>query len=368
MQRFLQEGASVLDLAPITLDMNPQLEEGRFSDVPVTSMVEYVPPRLEPLCYPGQRPEHAFTTSEGLVWPINVAETDAGPQFGVNTPEGIFDLDDALRFYGVATMDERVPVVGFGSNACPGQLGEKFSEAQNKWGDITAPGDHHIIPTLRGSLRDVAAAYSSKIGIHGYVFAELIEAEGAETEVFVNFLSPGQLQRMVRSESAYELCDLGGVQIDGLAEPIAAYGFAGKNEVLLDADGHPILLDSVCATGTNLSSMSEAEVLTMLAQEFGPDLDAVYPNSPFFANDASSLMAYMSYRTEFLRRQDKGNTAYKNHPAEGEPEDALIGPTLQGILRTAGRVSNEKLLDHLHTDKRNVTPRTFGDLYKQGRA
>lgn len=357
-----------MELTPVDIGMNPSLGEGRFSDIPVTDVANYLPPRLEPLCYPGQRPEHAFVTVEGSVLPVNVVDTEGGVQFGVNTPEGVFDLDDMLRYYGVDAMTERVPVVGFGSNACPGQLCEKFSEAQNKWDDITVPGDHHIVPTLRGTLEDVAAVYSSKLGIHGYVFAELVEATGAETEVFANFLSPGQLERMIRSEGAYELCDLGEVTIGGLEKAITAYGFAGKNEVLLDASGKPILLDSVHAKGVDFNSMSEVEVLTMLADEFGAQLDAKYPNAPFYASSAANLMAYMSYRLEFLRRKGTEKTVYKNPVVEGEPEDQLIGPALQGILRTAGRVSTDKLLDHLDDTKRNVTPRKFRDLYKPGRA
>lgn len=364
MQRFLREGMPGGELTAVPIDMNVDLQGGVFSDTLVSDVGDYPAPRVEPLLYPGTRPEHAFTTGEGQVWPINVAETEGGIHFGVNTPEGVFDLNDALRYYRVAPMEDRHPIVGFGSNACPGQLCEKFSPAQNKWGDITEEGDHHIIPTLRGKLSDVAAAYSSRLGIHGYMFAELIEAQGAETEVFVNFLSPGQLARMIRSEGQYKICDLGEVTIDGMVKPITAYGFAGKNNVLLDAEGRPILLDSVNTKGVDMPSMSEVEVLNAVAAEFGSQLDAAYPNAPFYAGDASSLMAYSTYRAEFLRRP--GRLTYKHHPEDGEQPDLLIGDTLQGILEAAGRTSADKLLDHLPIEKQDIEPHTFGQLYKQG--
>jgi len=364
MQRFLYDSAPDMELTVLPVDMNTDLPGGLFSDMPVTPAAEYPAPRLEPLCYPGIRPEHAFTTSEGDVWPVNVVETEEGVRFGVATPEGVFDLNDALRFYGVAPMEDRFPVVGFGSNACPGQLCEKFSAEQNSWGDITEEGDHHIVPTLRGSMRDVAAAYSSKLGIHGYMFAELIEAEGAETDVFVNFLSAGQLARMIRSESAYELCNIGEVTIDGLSQPITAFGFAGKNPVLLDASGRPILLESVHTRGTDMDSMNEVEILESMAAEFGPSLDEQYPNAPVFANSASNLMAYPSYRVEFLRRPDTGRLVYKHHPEPGETPDELIGVTFQRILQAAGRVSTDRLLDHLPIENRGVAPHTFRELYE----
>lgn len=360
----MHDSATGAELTALSIDMNTDSMGGIFSDTPTTEVLNYPAPRLEPLCYPGVRPEYSFTTSESSVWPVNIVETEAGVQFGIATPEGVFDLNDALRYYGVSTMEERFPIVGFGSNACPGQLCEKFSVQQNKWDDITDDGDHHIVPTLKGSMRDVAAAYSSKLGIHGYMFAELIEAKGADTEVFVNFLSAGQLARMVRSEGSYELCDIGQVTIDGLTKPITAFGFAGKNPVLLDAAGKPILLESVHSTGTDMTSMSETALLQDIADEFGQALDAQYPLAPIFANSPSNLAAYASYRQEYLRRHNTGRIVYKNHPAESEAPDELVGVTFQNILQQAGRVSTDKLLDHLPIEKRGIAPHTFRQLYE----
>lgn len=337
----------------------PLPEEGLLNSAPVAA---FPSPRVEPLCYPGVRPAYSFVLNAGEVYPLQVADGAEGPTFVLGSASAGLELNEVLRLSGVATMEERVPVVGFGSNACPGQLAEKFSVAQNKWGDITASGDHHTAPALRGSLHDVAAVYSSKLGIHGYVFGELIDTPGATTDVFVNFLSPGQLRRMVRSENAYELCDLGEVSIEGLATAITAYGFVGKNEVLLDASGNPILLESAHTRGVDLPSMNQEEVLSMLAAEFGAQLDARYPEAPFYANTVSNLMAYVWYRWEFLRRPA---AVYKHDPADGAEPDPLIGVTLQEILRTEGRTADNKLLDRLPAGKRGVTPRTFGELYNE---
>lgn len=368
MQQFLRGGLGSGELSAVSAAINTRGEGCRFAALSPQPVEDFPAPRIDPLCYPGRRPPHAFTTSEGYIWPLKSVEDLEGARFGLATYEGVFDLDDALRSYGVLPMAERIPVVGFGSNACPGQLAEKFSPAQDKKGDITDAGDHHIVPTLRGKLRDVAAAYSSKLGIRGYVFAELIAAERAETEVCVNFLSPRQLARMKRSEGAYEFCNLGEVCIEGLTRSIPAYGFAGKNEVLLDRTGQPILLADVPVKGTDLQSMSEVQVLDMLARDFGPQLDEIYPHAPFFADSAANLAAYIWYRTEFLRRDNpapgKGTIKYKHHPAPGEAPDELVGVSLQNILRAAGRVAQSKFLDTLSDDHINVTPHTFEALYR----
>lgn len=294
---------------------------------------------------------------------MRAVEADSRVQFTVATPDGFVDLDEALTFYGVANMTDRYPIVGFGSNACPGQLYEKFSEAQDKKGDITNGADRKIVPTLRGSVNDVAAAYSSKLGIYGYIFAELIAVRGAQTDVFVNFLSRGQLARMIRSEAQYTLCDIGEVALDGLPQRIPAYGFVGKNDVLLNENGKPILIDSVTTRGADLPALSEVQVLEMLARDFGALLDRRYTNAPVFANSAANIMALMSYRVEYLRRNDTGRTKYKNHPAGNQQPDELVGPALQQILQAAGRTSTAKLLDDIPNDRQDITPRTFGELY-----
>jgi hypothetical protein len=347
MQRFLNEAGQPTGSALLSPGLNMAFKEQSVYAAPVE---DFPAPRLDPLCYPSVRPEYSFMTSEGKVWPLGVRETANQPQFIVPTAEGNVELNEILQFYDVSTMENRFPIVGFGSNACPGQLSEKFSELQNKWQDITEPGDHHIVPTLRATMSDVAAAYSSRLGIHGYVFAELVAAEGVESEVFVNFLSQGQLCRMIRSEGAYELCNLGEVAISGLSKTIPAYGFAGKNEVLHDTFGQPILMKDI----------SQKDLFVALAQEFGPQLDAYFPDAPVFANDASTLMAYSSYRQEFVRRK---SDLYKYKPYEGHEDEDLPGVVLQRILREAGRVSADKLLDTLSDQQRNVQPLAFGQLY-----
>jgi hypothetical protein len=351
------------DSRPVPLCINQRLGGSALTDLAEHPVSDYAVPRLEPLCYPGGRPGHGFTLVDGLVLPARAAQGQSGPAFGVKTPEGIMHLDDLLEARNVALMADRIPVVSFGSNGSPSQLAYKYAPQQNKQGYITNPGDHVIVPTLTGTMCDVAAAYSSRLGVYGYVFAEMIEAPGATTHVSVNFLSPDQHKQMMDTEQNYEFCDLGQVCLDGLEKPITAYGFAGKNEIMLDAEGRPILLESIHTTGYDAPSMTEEQVLDMLAADCGGRFDALYPNAPVFASSAAHIAALISYRVEFLRRTSKNKTIYKNPSPAGEPEQLLVSEAFRSILKLDGRVSKDKLLDLLPPERRNVVPATFGELY-----
>jgi hypothetical protein len=363
MNRMLAVESMYGPFESVPLAMNdPDYAGGCFSDISPMAAADYPAPRLDPLCYPGRRPEYSFMTYSGSVLAARVVEMADGPVFGVAMADGVRNLDAVLAEHSVTPMAERYPVAGFGSNGCPGQLVEKFAEANDRFSDITEANDRLIVPTMSGTMYDVAAAYSSRLGIHGYVFAELIEARGAEADVCVNFLSEGQLKRMIRSESAYELCNVGEVSIHGLSKQISAYGFAGKNEVMLDPSGRPILLADIHQRGVDMPGMTEVEVLEYLTQEFGDQLNAVYPHAPFFANSAANLMAFQSYRREWLRRKSTASLTYCHSPNLGEA-DELVSTTMQSLLRAAGRTSTDRLLDSLPEEKRNIMPLQFGTLY-----
>lgn len=195
----------------------------------------YPSPMKQPLTYPGMRPDFSFVTMpNGDVLPISVHENHQSVTFCLDTRsgQGTVLLDEMLEGNGVLPMADRIPIVGFGSNASPGQLVHKFSERFSE--QLSRDNDKFIIPTLFGQLKDVAVAYSSKFGLRSYVFAELMAAAGLNTNVAINFCSPEQLEAIKISEGAYHLCDFGKeVAVPGLKRTLPAYGFAGKNNVVL---------------------------------------------------------------------------------------------------------------------------------------
>lgn len=86
----------------------------------VTSGQEATDYAVDP--YPGQRPYGSFVIDdEGFCWPVS---PDEGQPSGwaVSGDEDSVCLDDWLATFGAAPLAERVPLVGYGSNASPGKV------------------------------------------------------------------------------------------------------------------------------------------------------------------------------------------------------------------------------------------------------
>lgn len=300
-------------------------------------------------------------------------------------------LDEMLEENGVLPMADRIPIVGFGSNASPGQLVHKFSERFSD--QLSRDNDKFIIPTLFGQLKDVAVAYSSKFGLRSYVFAELMAAAGLNTNVAINFCSPEQLDVIRISEGAYHLCDFGKeVAVPGLKKALPAYGFAGKNNVVLypsngnnsdDKNDVPILLDAVTPDEqTALPSMDQAELLSYLVETVGYRLLSLYPLASaevgpavlerlIRADDpqvrAEMLVTLGQCRTNYTRRNNTAKTTYKHAPENGQPEDRPIGDAILSILARDGLVAKANLLSALPPQSIDVEPPTFAVAYAQNR-
>lgn len=351
----------------------------------------FLPPTADPITYPGVRPPFSFVTipqeldSQNaertvVVMPIKAQDGAGTAEFILETPDGDAPLNEVLNAYGVARMEERLPVIGFGSNASPGQLISKFN---TRFADlIPNQNDQLIVPTLFGTVEDLAAVYSSKFGIHSYVFAELTRRAGVETRVAVNFLTPEQLTAMNKSEGAYHLCRLGCVAIDGLERPIDAFGYAGKNNVLLhskdDQPKTPILLDAVTreADSEDWPVMSEAQVLAYLTDTLGYRFASLYPRMPQdfqqgmlrseeVQQRAEALVLTGQRRTDYVRRNPTKKAAYKHLPPPGEDPDRLIGDAIQQVLATDRLVGESNLLSTIPEADRDVTPPPFLELYSQ---
>ena len=76
--------------------------------------------RVDP--YPGQRPYGSFVIDdEGLCWPVSPDEAQPSG-WAVSGDEDSVCLDEWLATFGAAPLAERIPLVGYGSNASPGKV------------------------------------------------------------------------------------------------------------------------------------------------------------------------------------------------------------------------------------------------------
>jgi hypothetical protein len=137
-------------------------------------LAEFGPaPRDDWSCYPGLRPEYSY-----LFCGDHLRALDR------------IDFEVELAALDASPLDERTPVLAYGSNACPPQLARKLADTE--WSPI--------VPMTRAWAQNLAVAYSDHESRYGAVPATVIASEGACTEVFIAWLDDEQLVGFDRSE------------------------------------------------------------------------------------------------------------------------------------------------------------------------
>ena len=183
-------------------------------------------PRRDPLAYPGLRPAASYRLRGEAVlpWPDDLP----------------LDLSD------------RVAVLAYGSNLCPGQLHHKF-----------APHDPTpAVPVRLGRLHGAAIVYNL-ISRRGYLFADLMPSPAESPVVGVTFLTPRQLAVMDATEGNYTraVCPLRFTP--ALDRPLWFY--AGKRRLWVP-EGRPGPLHMAPA---HADGVTQREALEIAIAEFG---------------------------------------------------------------------------------------------------
>ncbi|WLD94082.1 hypothetical protein [Alkalihalobacillus sp. AL-G] len=168
-----------------------------------------VSPYDHPDIYPGPRPSSSFIYYEGKAHRII-------EQKGVATEELIVEYSDSSSLLGsfaehsnhrrsigeflhdeeLLPIEERVPLVAYGSNVCLAQLRYKFN--LNK-------GLNDFVLCLRGAMLDSDIVYGSFLAPYGSLPAIIAPVKEAVTEIWVTFVDPEQLEHMNRTEGGYVL-------------------------------------------------------------------------------------------------------------------------------------------------------------------
>lgn len=321
-----------------------------LSAEPVTRAEQYPAPRVLPLAYPGVRPETSFTNGEnGHVWPVAV-ETDPKTneiRFFINTESGVWDLDDALERAGALKMDERIPVVTFGSNANPGQLLNKFKKLETS-------AEQQVVPTTKAVLHNATPVYVPKVGIWNYSFADLYPEQGAETEVFVNWLTPTQLEAMHKTEKAYTFCEYGTVALDGADAEIPAYLYASTVNVYLGEDEKPVRLANIRTEHSTLRALDQEGIQQELAGLTGSHLKDSFEHIQKEVGESEivvdSLHRIIQTMPDYI---GANNEAFK----KGD-----IGNAMAEYLVDIGRAAPASLLSVIPVKNQNVDPLNFGEI------
>ncbi len=372
----VEQAYADLDMSPIPLVLGRTLSKQN-----VTLVKEYPSPgskkldesgRPLALQYPGQRPETSFSIVNDQVNACLVS-SENGAHFYINNlaedgDELVYDLNDFLRSKEAMPIEERFPVIAFGSNANPGQLAQKFKKFEGT--------DRDIVPTMTASLRGVVPVYAARIGINGYVFTDLFPASQAiESQVHINFLSKSQLQAMDETEKAYSLCRIPDVSLQTLEAggyKTSAYLYVGKEHsqganILVDAAGRPIRLAEISARGGDLDEqfavMSQAEVQKYIYEiAAGRIAEGLHLDKP--PVDEVDLIKLI-----INRQQDARLAKLKDHIKLYEPNQPLgrvVGRQIQQAIASTGQTAIASgMRQRIAKDSQDIpleNARNFGEL------
>ena len=171
------------------------------------------------------------------------------------------------RGHTVNDMDERMPVLAYGSNAAPAQLKRKFA----------ATLDNELIPVFKVILPGFDVVYSARISSYGAIPAALAPSKGTVLETFVTYLNEAQLRVMHKTEvapTAYKFGELSGLSamVDrvGLAERLFVY----RSQVGgLTRDGGMVAYEEVTAQNRSLLAVPHTDMLAMVQQDLDGEGD-----------------------------------------------------------------------------------------------
>ena len=263
----------------------------------ITHISEYPAPRQNPLVHPGKRPpaSYIFDGKENIFLLENLENGISQTYF--ESSEGKINVDHFLREQGVAALGQRIPVVGYGTNPCPGQLAYKFRSIGSR-----------IVPVIKGTLQGWDTVYKFVCN-PGYAYAQLIPAKDVQVEAWVTLLDQVQFEHMNITEGIfsdpkhYEVGILSNFTSDhgGLFPTIF---YVGNTKIFLSpqCDGRkhtPISIAEIPAQGRMTPSLTQEEILNhclqvfelenylkeFFGQEWSPALESLGEKLAGFLND-----------------------------------------------------------------------------------
>lgn len=236
----------------------------------------YKAPRENPLFYPGARPKFSFLLSDNIVWPIikNNEKRFSNPLDNAVVIESTNNpnksINEFLQVRKAAMLEDRYPVIGYGSNPVPGQLASKF-------------GKNTTVPVLLGTLPNFEIVYNL-ISNQGYAFAELIvNNQDTVIDVAVTFLDQKQMETMIKTEQNYQLVyspvsmklEIGGSLIGGSNGQ--CYLFVGKKKIWVPKGcSHPISVAELNSINNNSGALAQEQTLELAIRDFSLHNSGIY--------------------------------------------------------------------------------------------
>jgi len=225
-------------------------------------MTDTLPPEvLRALAYPFDPPRHGFVFVAGQGLRIVADGADPLGDALVELDGESIEVATALHRLGAPAggTEKRTPVVGYGSNASPKRLSEKFGD-----------GPDQVIPVLRCRLHGQDVVYATHIATYGSIPAGIYRSPGTVADVSVALLTDHQLEVMHESEGenyAFTPLDTR-VEVAGLGEVEGTHAYRTVHGVYGYA-GEPVALARVAAENRRFAAREQHEVLDELWRALG---------------------------------------------------------------------------------------------------
>jgi len=211
--------------------------------------------------YPFDPPDHGFLFAAGRGLRFVADGADPLDDAMVALDGAAVSAGEALRRLGAKAdgTEKRIAVVGYGSNASPQRLLEKYGD-----------GPDSVIPVLRCRLHDHDVVYATHIATYGSVPAGLYASPGTVAHVSVSFLTERQLEIMHVSEGDnYHFAVLPGrLDVDGVGEVEGAAAYITTHGVY-GYGGAPVALATVHADQRRFAARGQADMLEELCGHLG---------------------------------------------------------------------------------------------------
>lgn len=185
--------------------------------------------------YPFARHDHCFVFADGTATRLN---------------------------HGPCDVTGRVPVLAAGSNQSHEQLARKYAGLKGA-----------VIPAWRGRLHDFDTVYAAKFTAYGSVPATFQHSPGTAVTVFVQWLTPAQLERMHETEGGYDYDRLTGIRValDRGGELTEAFAYSSTTGCL-SVGGDHVGIAEIAAHGRRFRPMTQPEILAAVRDRIAPGL------------------------------------------------------------------------------------------------
>jgi hypothetical protein len=227
--------------------------------------------------YPYPYPEHSYLYIDGVALPlfghgIEGSGTDRDPLARAEIEVAgvrrrVLDHLDDLGA-GDAGREKRVPLLAYGSNRAPVQLGRKYGH----WREPV------VIPVVHGWLAGFDVVDAARLAGYGAVAATIAASLGTTASVSVIWLTERQLDLMHATEgineAVYGYGRLDGVELtlDGGGALSSVFAYVNRDGALLHR-GSPVALAAVPARNRVFPALDQLGVLGLVRDRLEPGAD-----------------------------------------------------------------------------------------------